>query len=68
MCSNSTPSWIPAASFFIFCMEDSVVSGRRHQGGSEYAIIFEFDNEFVDLEPKWCEVCKFHCDLLLNRK
>jgi hypothetical protein len=49
-------------------MEDSVVSGRRHQGGSEYAIIFEFDNEFVDLEPKWLEVCKFHCDLLLNQK
>ena len=49
VCSNSTPSWIPAASFFIFCMEDSVVSGRGHQGGSEYAIISGIDNEFVDL-------------------
>jgi len=34
-------------------MENSVVSGRGHQGGSEYAIIFGFDDEFVDLEPKW---------------
>jgi hypothetical protein len=31
-------------------MEDSVVSGREHQGGSEYAIIISgIDNEFVDL-------------------
>jgi hypothetical protein len=30
-------------------MEDSVVSCRGHQGGSEYAIISGIDNEFVDL-------------------
>ena len=49
-------------------MKDSVVSGRGHHGGSEYAIIFGFDNEFVDLDTKWCEVRGFHCDLSLNRK
>ena len=68
VCSNSTHFWIPAASFFIFCSEDSVVSGRGHQDGSEYAIIFGFGNELVDLELKWCDVCRFHCDLLLNQK
>jgi hypothetical protein len=73
ICQNKTSTSASPSSNFFFGSFFVRINGNTHththtRDGFEYAIILGFGNELVDLELKWCDVCRFHCDLLLNQK